>query len=138
MWKNDKPESAPEIIIAFVGAGVEFKGTLTYEGTVRIDGRLDGEIRTTGVLQVGEQAVIAAKVTAGSVISKGRITGDVTAAERVRLLAPAVLQGSVQTPVLAIEEGVIFDGSCEMAAGDLRELNREPLRPAGAPKRVTG
>src|SRR2546422_1829132 len=50
-------------VIAFVGHGVEFKGVITYDGTVRIDGRLEGEIHTEGVLVVGEAAVITAQVT---------------------------------------------------------------------------
>ena len=100
MWKSDKPEGkrtmaeeveaeetsmsanlgrqeATEDVSAFVGKGVEFKGTISYNGTVRIDGSLDGEIHTDGVLLVGEEAVITAKVTAGTIVCKGKITGDV-------------------------------------------------------------
>ena len=98
-----------EEIIAFVGKGVEFKGAITYEGTVRIDGRVEGEIHTDGVLIVGEDAVISAKISAGTVVSKGKITGDVVAKQRVRLMSPAMLHGSVQAPVFSIEEGVMFD-----------------------------
>jgi cytoskeletal protein CcmA (bactofilin family) len=105
-------------VIAFVGKGVEFKGVITYNGTVRIDGRLDGEIHTDGVLMVGQDAVITARVTAGTVISRGQITGDIEAAGRVRLLSPAVLNGSVKAPVVAIEEGVLFNGSLEMAKAE--------------------
>lgn len=49
----DITTKAAEAIIAFVGKGVEFKGTISYSGTVRIDGCLDGEIHTDGVLLVG-------------------------------------------------------------------------------------
>ena len=76
-----------EGIIAFVGKGVEFKGTISYSGTVRIDGYLDGEIHTEGILLVGEDAVIQAKITAGTVVCKGKITGDIVAKERVKLRA---------------------------------------------------
>ncbi|MEK7236956.1 MAG: polymer-forming cytoskeletal protein [Nitrospirota bacterium] len=118
-------------IIAFVGKGVEFKGTISYSGTVRIDGYLEGEIHTDGVLLVGEEAVIQAKVTAGAIVCKGKITGDIVAKERVRLRAPAVVNGSMKTPVLSMEDGVLFNGDLEMAHA-LRELPREaPLRPVG-------
>src|SRR5713226_4160773 len=103
--EGQDPEAREDEVIAFVGRGVEFKGVITYNGTVRIDGRLDGEIHTDGVLIVGEDAVITARITAGTVISRGQITGDIEAAGRVRLLAPAVLNGSVKAPVVAIEEG---------------------------------
>ena len=72
---SDKPED----ISAFVGKGVEFKGTISYSGTVRIDGYLDGEIHTDGMLLIGEDAVIQAKITAGTIVSKGKITGEVVA-----------------------------------------------------------
>jgi len=132
-----------EEIIAFVGKGVEFKGTISYSGTVRIDGYLDGEIHTDGVLLIGEDAVIQAKITAGTIVSKGKITGDVVAKERVKLRAPAVMNGSVKASVLSMEDGVLFNGALEMAHG-VREIPREAsLHPVGmtmppAIKRVNG
>lgn len=107
-----------EDVIAFVGKGVEFKGVITYSGTVRIDGRLEGEIHTDGELLIGEDAVITAKITAGTVVSCGKITGDITATTRVHLNAPAVLHGSVKAPLLAIEEGVVFTGTLAMTRTD--------------------
>jgi cytoskeletal protein CcmA (bactofilin family) len=130
-------------ISAFVGKGVEFKGTISYSGTVRIDGFLEGEIHTDGILLIGDEAVIQAKITAGTVVCKGKITGDVMAKESVKLRAPAVLNGSVKAPVLSMEDGVLFNGALEMAHG-VRELPREaPLHQVGviAPpilKRVNG
>lgn len=162
MWKKDKLEvkgqSAPgdegmgqnaqqpaidgmdngEQIIAFVGKGVEFRGVITYNGTVRIDGHLDGEIHTEGVLLVGEEAVITAKVSAGTIVSKGKITGDIVAHEKVRLLSPAVLNGSVKTPTLSMEEGVLFNGNCEMARAEIRELPRPMNAPLSSIKRISG
>jgi cytoskeletal protein CcmA (bactofilin family) len=152
MWKN-KLESGKSIgadgetgesdrgddVIAFVGKGVEFKGVITYDGTVRIDGLLDGEIHTEGILLIGEDAVITAKVSAGTIISKGKITGDLMAREKVKLLSPAVFNGSVKTPMLSIEEGVLFNGSCEMARAEVHELSREPvMRSVGSPLRSSG
>jgi cytoskeletal protein CcmA (bactofilin family) len=144
MWKKEGENGNPVgdasggkdgEIIAFVGKGVQFKGAITYEGTVRIDGRVDGEIQTSGMLIVGEEAVITAKVQAGTVVSKGKITGDVIAKERVKLMSPAVLNGSVQAPVFSIEEGVTFDGTCDMTGGNVREL---PVPASANVKRITG
>ena len=107
----------PGEIIAFVGPEVTFKGTIRYKGTVRIDGRLDGEIHTDGVLIVGEKAVISAKVEAGAIICQGHIAGDVVAQDKVKLLAPAVFEGSIKTPSLSMDEGVLFNGTCQMQRG---------------------
>lgn len=166
MWKSDKQDGkrsmvedmevedstsdsvparqeAAEDVSAFVGKGVEFKGTISYNGTVRIDGFLDGEIHTEGVLLVGEEAVITAKVTAGTIVCKGKITGDVVAKEKVKLRAPAIVSGGIKTPMLSIEEGVLFNGTLEMSQG-IREVSRDiPAHPAGMSnqgglKRVNG
>jgi len=130
-------------INAFVGKGVEFKGTITYSGTVRIDGYLDGEIHTDGVVLIGEDAVIQAKITAGTVVCKGKVTGDVVAKECIKLRAPAVINGSVKAPVVSMEDGVLFNGELEMAHS-VRDVPRDAsLHPVGmimAPvmKRVNG
>jgi cytoskeletal protein CcmA (bactofilin family) len=106
---------SPDEITAFVGRGVDFKGVITYSGTVRIDGSVDGEIHADGGLLVGEEAVLTAKVTAGSVVCQGSLTGDIETTERLTLCAPAVIKGSLKTPLLSMEEGVIFNGTLEMA-----------------------
>jgi cytoskeletal protein CcmA (bactofilin family) len=151
MWKKegDATATAKELstegtkdgeIIAFVGKGVTFRGAISYEGTVRIDGRVDGEIETAGTLIVGEDAVITAKGHAGTVVSKGKITGDVVAKERVKLMAPAMLNGSVKAPVFSIEEGVTFDGSCEMTGAEVHNLEeaRQANQSATTAKRMLG
>lgn len=115
------PREGNEEINAFVGKGVSFKGVISYNGTVRIDGNLDGEIHTEGVLLVGEDAVLTAKITAGTVVCKGKITGDITAREKVKLRAPAVVNAGVKAPLLAMEEGVVFNGTLEMSQSATRE-----------------
>jgi cytoskeletal protein CcmA (bactofilin family) len=101
-------------IIAFVGEEVTFKGTIRYQGTVRIDGRLEGEIYSDGNLIIGQKAVITAKIEAGTVTCQGRITGEIVAKNLVKLLSPAVFDGTITTPLLSMDEGVMFNGSCNM------------------------
>jgi len=108
-------------VVAFIGHGVEFSGVIKYQGSVRVDGKLDGEVHADGTLFLGEQAVITAKISAQAVISKGQITGDVSAKEKVQLLAPAKMDGSVKAPSLLMEEGVLFNGTCEMGASKPKE-----------------
>jgi cytoskeletal protein CcmA (bactofilin family) len=128
---NSTIAEGAEDINAFVGKGVEFKGTITYSGTVRIDGYLDGEIHTDGVVLIGEEAVIQAKITAGTVVCKGKVTGDIVAKDCIKLRAPAVINGSVKAPVLSMEDGVLFNGALEMDHG-VHELPRDAsLHPVG-------
>ncbi len=109
-------------IKARVGKGAEFRGTLIYDGSIRIDGIMEGEVQTEGCLSVGEGAAVTAKITARTVICEGTIIGEITAKEKVRLRSPAVLKGSVTTPKLSVEEGVLFNGTVEMAPSGISLL----------------
>lgn len=100
----------------FLGKGVDFKGVIDFEGTIRIDGRLEGEVRATGTLIVGEHAVIKGIVSAGTVVTSGKINGTVTATERIQMLKPGILIGDIRTPAISIEDGAHFHGMCDMGA----------------------
>jgi cytoskeletal protein CcmA (bactofilin family) len=110
--------------MTFLGKGARFKGSINFDGTIRIDGRLEGEIHTKGTLIVGEHAEIEGDITADTVISGGKITGNIVAAQKVQLLAPGTLVGTVKAPLFSIEEGVGFTGSCEAEGrGEIRTLD---------------
>ena len=115
---------AAEELDAFLGKGVHFTGTLTYQGTIRIDGAFDGEIRTDGVVLIGEEAKLKANVTAGTIVSKGHITGDICAKDKFMLQSPSVIVGEVTTPALSIEEGALIDGNLKMEQ-DVRSGRQE-------------
>jgi cytoskeletal protein CcmA (bactofilin family) len=145
MLKRDEREKIgmnSEEIIAFLGKGTEFKGVITYDGTVRIDGKIEGEVITKGTLVVGETAIIDAEITAGTVVSGGRINGNITAATKVHLLSPAVHNGSIRTPVLIVEEGVKFNGNCEMGklegSANASQLPGKPKVEAAGIKETVG
>ena len=99
---------------AFLGEGTSFKGTLTFEGTVRVDGRLEGEIFTKDMLVIGEGAQVTAAIHAGVVVIGGTVHGNITAERKIEINPTGRLYGNICTPSLVIEEGVIFEGSCTM------------------------
>lgn len=119
MWalgdKNQKTGTEEENF-TFLGKGVDFKGIVNFDGTVRIDGQLEGEIHTTGTLIVGDFAVIKGIISAGTVVTSGKINGTVTAIEKIQILKPGVLIGDIRTPAISIEEGSHFHGMCDMGA----------------------
>ena len=102
---------------AFLGEGTSFKGTLTFEGTVRIDGRLEGEIFTKDTLVIGEGAQVSAAIHAGVVVISGTVHGNITAERKTDIQASGRLYGNISTPSLVIEEGVVFEGACTMGSG---------------------
>ena len=112
----------------FLGKGVDFKGVVCFDGTVRIDGRLEGEIHTKGTLEVGEHAVIKGIITTGILISNGTVNGTITAIEKVQLLKSGVLIGEVRTPSFSMEEGAHFQGLCDMDVGQSGEERQDTER----------
>jgi cytoskeletal protein CcmA (bactofilin family) len=136
--QGNKREAALEgkETFTFLARGFEFKGTLTFEGTVRIDGTVTGEIRSNGAIILGEHAVIEGDVSAGTIVSSGKITGNVLATERVHFLATAVLRGDVMAPLVQMEAGVCFHGTCAVEGGRVRKKGPEEVReaPSQAPK----
>lgn len=100
--------------ITLLAKGVVLKGEIHVEGTVRIDGRLDGEIQTKGQVIIGEDGLVHGTITCGALVSSGRIKAKVTANERVQLLKTATLIGEILTPVLTMEEGAKLQGTTDM------------------------
>jgi cytoskeletal protein CcmA (bactofilin family) len=102
-------------ITAFLGKGTEFKGVLSFEGTIRVDGKVDGEIISKDTLIASDGAFLQGEISVGTLILSGKVVGNINAGQKAHLLAPADVQGNIKTPKLIIEEGVTFDGKCEMA-----------------------
>ena len=107
------PQSQGEIN-TLLGRGSSFDGKLTFEGTVRIDGKLSGEIFSNDVLVIGEGAEVNAEIDVGVLIVEGSVTGNIRAKRAVELHAPARVRGNLETPSLFIEKGVMFEGQCRM------------------------
>ncbi|OFV88592.1 MAG: hypothetical protein A3J75_06220 [Acidobacteria bacterium RBG_16_68_9] len=103
---------------AHLGSGSRIEGKLFFEGSVRIDGEVNGEISAKETVIIGESAVVAAQIQASSVVVQGRVQGDVTARKRIELRAPARLTGNLNTPSVIINEGVIFEGHCTMGTSE--------------------
>ena len=101
-------------LVASLHKGCRVTGQLTFQGSARIDGSVEGEIHCHGKLTIGEGAEVRAKISSQIVIIQGRVEGNVTATEKIELMAPARLYGNMNTPRLIMTEGVVFDGDCSM------------------------
>jgi cytoskeletal protein CcmA (bactofilin family) len=122
----------PQQVTTLLGRGSEFEGKLSFEGTVRVDGKLSGEIFTEDVLIVGEGAEVNADISVGSIIIQGTVRGNIVAKRGVEIHTPGRVRGNINTPSLLVEKGVLFDGQCQMEpAGSPSE---PPHRPSGGKK----
>src|SRR5438270_13317768 len=108
---SERPEGE---INTLLGRGSEFEGKLSFEGTVRIDGKLSGEIFSDDVLIIGEGAEVSAEINVGAIIIEGSVHGNIQAKRSVEIRTPGRVRGNISTPSLFIEKGVIFDGQCQM------------------------
>lgn len=124
MWtrKEQSAQSEPDYDnFTLLAKDVDFKGVINFDGTVRVDGRIEGEIHTTGTVIVGEHGVIQGIISAGVIMNSGKIKGTVTAHEKVQILKPGALVGDIRTPSISIEEGSCFQGMCDMGLASITE-----------------
>ena len=113
---------------AHLGPGSRVEGKLTFEGSVRIDGQIEGEISAQDTVIIGEGAELTAQIHANTVVVQGRVTGDISARKRVELKAPGTVVGNISTPSLIIHEGVVFEGHCSMGNAAANRAERTEKR----------
>ncbi len=101
-------------IKAFLGPGSQFEGKLSFDEMVRLDGRFVGEIRSSDSLVVGDTAEIEGDIHVGCLVLSGNFKGNIVASQSVALLEPAKVEGVIETPLLKIDEKVIFNGEIRM------------------------
>lgn len=113
MSKNNN--ISPDSYNRFV-AGTVIKGDIESEGVIRIDGRLEGSLKTKSKLVVGETGIIEGDVVCENADVFGTIKGQIAVSELLSLKATAKLNGDITSGKLAIEPGAQFTGSCSMGA----------------------
>ncbi|MCG6910282.1 MAG: polymer-forming cytoskeletal protein [Deltaproteobacteria bacterium] len=110
-----KEKQSSDTISTFLGHGTSVDGTIEFQGTIRLDGNVQGQINSRGgTLIIGDKAVIQAKVQVDHIIVKGEVHGSIEAKERIEAYPPARITGDVKAPVISIESGVVFNGKCIM------------------------
>jgi cytoskeletal protein CcmA (bactofilin family) len=124
-----------------LASDVEIKGNLKFSGELTFEGKLDGDIQTDGTLNLGDSAVVNGNINAQSVIVRGKITGNITAKEKIDIKTKAELFGDIRAAKLAVEEGVTFVGKTEVNPNKVTPTaaprpNNEPARAPEQPKPV--
>lgn len=118
-----------------VGAGSRFEGLLSFWGAARVDGTLRGEVIAQGRLEVGPEARVVARIRVDALVIEGAVEGEVVARRRIEVRRGARVRASLQTPLLALAEGAVFEGHLAMADGG--DGRAAPLAPGAAPKAVS-
>ena len=110
----------------FLGEDALFKGELSFQGTLCIDGKFEGHIITNGILIISKTGEIKANIEAETVICEGQVKGNIVASKKVELRRNSVVVGDVQSPSLNIEVGAKLDGKCDMSC----KINNTVVRPS--------
>ena len=116
-----------------LSSDVEVKGTIKFAGELQFEGKLDGEIQTEGILNLGDSAVINGNINAQSVVVRGKITGNIVAKDKIEVKTKTELFGDIRAAKLAVEEGVTFVGKTEVNPNKVSPAAAAP-RPGEAPK----
>ena len=113
-----KKRSTEEEVRAFLGKGAEFTGKLMFNGSVRIDGDFKGSIFGSGTLVIGEGAEIEADIHVDSVMVSGEMRGQIDVKKKIRIYSTGKVTGDLNTPVISLEEGAFFEGTCHMTRNE--------------------
>ena len=101
-------------VTVFLDADSHLEGVLKFKGQARLDGRFQGRIEGEGTLSIGPSARVEAEVNSTRVVVSGNLVGNVQASERIELKAPGKLKGNISSPLVVMDEGVLFEGHCSM------------------------
>ncbi len=112
-----------------LSSDVEIKGTVRFQHDLIVDGKIEGDMQSTGNLTIGENARIKAEVKTGSVIVYGKVHGNLTAVERVELKSSAEVIGDIKAKVLTIEAGAIFVGKSTVGTPSQSSPSQPELKP---------
>ena len=114
MKKNDAE------IKAYMGEDTVFNGLLNYSGTVRIDGKFEGQVITEDTLIIGETGHLMAEISAGTIICMGYVEGNLMASQKIEIHSTSKVVGNIKSPALNIELGGVFDGTCDMTGKETK------------------
>ena len=107
-----KPETGTELNL--IAAGTMIEGKFRTPGSIRIDGKIVGEVNATQNIAIGSTGDVDGNITAKSITIGGKIKGVIIAQDKLVFESKAVIKGDIRAAKLVIDEGAIFDGKCTM------------------------
>ena len=107
---NTTPNTSKNVL----SSDVEIKGSLKFSGELTFEGKLEGDIQSEGILNLGDSAVVNGNINVQSVTVRGKINGNITAKEKIEIKAKSEMFGDIRSAKLTIEEGVTFVGKTEV------------------------
>ncbi len=111
-------------INSVIGEGSVFEGKFYISGSLKIDGKFEGEIKTEDTLVVGPTGRVKTNIMAKEVVMAGALIGDVEAKVSVKLTNSGRMLGNIKTPSLYLSEGVVYKGNVNITSGSKQEAEK--------------
>lgn len=109
-------------VVTIIGTGTKIKGELSSQGTIRVEGVVEGQIQSSDTIVIQESGKVKADLLAGQVVISGEVHGNVYAQERLEITEQAKVFGDITSPRISIAEGVVFEGKCTMKAPTPKQM----------------
>ncbi|SHM17975.1 protein CcmA, bactofilin family [Caldanaerovirga acetigignens] len=112
--KNEKIKVNPEAVDTLIGKGTEIKGTVKATGVLRIEGKVEGELESTGDIIVAETGVVNAQLKARNAVIAGEVNGNIFLSGKLEIKSSGKVLGDLRVEGIIVEDGAFFQGRCEM------------------------
>lgn len=99
---------------SIIGVEASLRGSYNSKHSIRVDGEIYGNLTSEDGIIIGEKGMVRGNLVAKSILIGGKVKGNVTASQRLELQTTAEVEGDLSAPSLAIEEGAVFEGNCQM------------------------
>jgi cytoskeletal protein CcmA (bactofilin family) len=120
----------PETVISIIGPGMKVIGDCHTDGTVRVEGTVEGSIKAGKAVVIGKQGSVKGDVHTQDAVISGKVSGTLVAESRLELQATCQIEGEVRTRRMQLEEGALLNGTVHMS--EARRPVAAPPRPADA------
>lgn len=129
--------NAPETVISIIGPGMQVVGDLETDGSLRVEGRVEGTIHAGKAVVVGKDGQVEGDIFTQDAVVSGTVQGSVVAASRLELQASSKIDGEVHARRMQLEEGAVLNGTVQMGEVRLPERASEKgLPPSGSSGRL--
>jgi cytoskeletal protein CcmA (bactofilin family) len=112
---DKKKDNEFGVVETIIGPDTVFQGTIHSKSSIRIDGKLEGNIAEANGIVIGEKGQVQGDINARIVVVGGKVTGNITAAQSLEILPKAQVFGDLHSALLSIGEGATFEGNCVMS-----------------------
>ncbi|NNK49606.1 MAG: polymer-forming cytoskeletal protein [Gemmatimonadetes bacterium] len=125
-------------VVSIVGPGMKVVGDCSSDGTIRIEGQVEGSVKAAKSVVIGKEGVVVGDVVTQDAIVAGRVNGSVSAESRVELQTTCRIQGDIRSRRIKLEEGGQVDGQLHMGGRGADKSVDAPKHGEKAPHKAPG